>query len=230
MWLVICAQRRTGAPSQAPVSSGSIHLMWQHCSLWETLLSSTWEYPLDYRGKGFSLSLWSRAGKLSRFPAPPKRLKCDIIVYRLSNRVSRKCAAILLNSRVNKFRYLFVKLLGLLSEQTQSQPGIFFCFFFVSTGYIFIFSTNAIIVCLRRNGSGSGSGVSRAIKQWTIAAYLATPAVPGGVDRSKGYCLSPPPIRHPKSSLIFAKDLWDVKLEPFTPPAHPFVLLFILDI
>lgn len=186
MWLVICVQRRTGAPSQAPVSSGSIHLMWQHCSLWENLLSSTWEYPLDYRGKGsslsLSLSLWSRAGKLSRFPALPKRLKCDIIVYRLSNRVSRKCAAILLNSRVNKFRYLFVKLLGLLCEQTQSQPGIFSVFFFVSTGYIFIFSTNAIIVCLRRSGSGNSSGVSRAIKQWTIA-------VPGGVDRWGGNVL-----------------------------------------
>lgn len=111
MWLVICAQIRTGAePSprsttyiRVVASSGSIHLPLDVATVGNsnpTRLENTQQNVTQNMSEGFRSWLWSLRN----------RLKCDNIVYRLSNRVSRKCAAILLNSRVNKFHYLFVKL------------------------------------------------------------------------------------------------------------------------
>lgn len=111
MWLVICAQIRTGAePSprstayiRVVASSGSIHLPLDVATVGNSnpaRLENTQQNVTQNMSEGFRSWLWSLRN----------RLKCDNIVYRLSNRVSRKCAAILLNSRVNKFHYLFVKL------------------------------------------------------------------------------------------------------------------------
>lgn len=80
-------------------------------------------------------------------------------------------AAILLNSRVNKLWYLFVKWNALDTEQTQFRcwfsPVHWLAHWHLSTGYIFISSPEK-----KRNYCGGGSGGGRTIKKWTIAIAM----------------------------------------------------------